>query len=202
MEGAQGSGRCQAKAHGAAEHTGEAGNGCAPARRGVGVSLSFPAVISRRQYESTTACLVFRPHVQNIAPRRAPRTARTGRGFERARGGGANARARGAARARAPRWPRWPLRRCALVCGESECGLNVCGVWCRDGVRVRDHARGSVPLVRGAAVYFILYAIPYGRIGIRYTALLYYMSYCRPRVGRRALRTAQRTGGRGNTYLN
>ena len=120
----------------------------------------------------------------------------------RARGGGANARARGAARARAPRWPRWPLRRCALVCGESECGLNVCGVWCRDGVRVRDHARGSVPLVRGAAVYFILYAIPYGRIGIRYTALLYYMSYCRPRVGRRALRTAQRTGGRGNTYLN
>ena len=91
----------------------------------------------------------------------------------RARGGGANG-ARGAARARAPRWPRWPLRRCALVCGESECGLNVCGVWCRDGVRVRDHARGSVPLVRGAAVYFnIIYAkyTVYGRI--RYIRLYF-----------------------------
>ena len=77
----------------------------------------------------------------------------------RARGGGANG-PRGAARARAPLAALLaPLRRCALVCGESECGLNVCGVWCRDGVRVRDHARGSVPLVRGAAVYFILYAI-------------------------------------------
>ena len=114
----------------------------------------------------------------------------------RARGGGANARARGAARARAPRWPRWPLRRCALVCGESECGLNVCGVWCRDGVRVRDHARGSVPLVRGAAVYFILYAIYRTAVYDIYGfTLLYELLSAAGRSARTPHRTAHRRQG-------
>lgn len=124
-----------------------------------------------------------------------PVTACTETGM-RARAGGAQTGARRRARARAPRWPRWPLRRCALVCGESECGLNVCGVWCRDGVRVRDHARGSVPLVRGAAVYFILYAIYRTAVYDIYGfTLLYELLSAAGRSARTPHRTAHRRQG-------
>ena len=119
----------------------------------------------------------------------------------RARGGGANG-PRGAARARAPLAALLaPLRRCALVCGESECGLNVCGVWCRDGVCVCAIMRVAPSRWCGARpVYFNLYIvrnIPYGRIR-RYIygfTLLYELLSAAGRSARTPHRTAHRRQG-------
>ena len=93
----------------------------------------------------------------------------------RARGGGANG-PRGAARARAPLAALLaPLRRCALVCGESECGLNVCGVWCRDGVCVCAIMRVAPSRWCGARAPSILYIYALYRITgrIRYIRLYF-----------------------------